>query len=196
MYMPISCSGRLQFERYCNPRKNLVFERHQFWQISQKDSETADQFVTRLKSKVKSCEYSAVDDMVRDKFVFSIRDLTVKELLLREDERTLEKVISMARASEASKEQIKMMGTKEQNSENPSVNEIRSGDKQSKVLRVGRDQVRDRKRRNVNFVVLLTRGDLVLPLAKHAATAIRKTISRMSAEKECEILGGKLYMPW
>ena len=50
--------------------------------------------------------------------------------------------------------------------------------------------------RNVNFVVLLTRGDLVLPLAKYAATARRKTISRMSAEKECEILAGKLYMPW
>ena len=55
----------------------------------------------------------------------------MKELLLREDKRTLEKVISMARASEASKEQIKMMGAKEQNSENPSVNEIRSGDKQN-----------------------------------------------------------------
>ena len=36
----------------------------------------------------------------------------------------------MARASEASKEQIKMMGTKEQNSEIPSVNEIRYSDKQ------------------------------------------------------------------
>ena len=42
-----------QFERYCNPRKNVVFERHQFWQITQKDSETVDQFVTRLKNKVK-----------------------------------------------------------------------------------------------------------------------------------------------
>ena len=63
-----------------------------------------DQFVTRLKSKVKSCEYSEVDDMVREKFVFSIRDLTVKERQLREDKLTMEKAISMARASEASKE--------------------------------------------------------------------------------------------
>ena len=62
-----------QFERYCNPRKNVVFERHQFWQITQKDSETMDQFVTSLKNKVKSCEYLLpVDDMLRDKFVFSI----------------------------------------------------------------------------------------------------------------------------
>ena len=64
-----------------------------------------DQFVTRLKNKVKSCEYSSpVDDMVRDKFVLSIRDLQVKERVLREEKPTLEKVISMARASEASKE--------------------------------------------------------------------------------------------
>ena len=116
-----------QFERYCNPRKNVVFERYQFWQITQKDSETVDQFVTRLKNKVKSCEYTAVDDMVRDKFVFSTRDLSVKERLLREDKLTLEKAISMARASEALKEQVKAMGTKEKNDENPSVNEIRAG---------------------------------------------------------------------
>ena len=73
-----------QFKRYCNFRKNVLFERYQFWQITQKDSETVDQFVTRLKSKVKSCEYESVDDLVRDKFEFSIRDLAVtKERMLR-----------------------------------------------------------------------------------------------------------------
>ncbi|PFX14755.1 Retrovirus-related Pol polyprotein from transposon opus [Stylophora pistillata] len=117
-----------QFEQYCNSRKNVVFERYQFWQITQKDSETVDQFVTRLKNKVKSCEYpSPVDDMLRDKFVFSIRDLQVKERLLRDEKLTLEKVISMARSSEASKEQIKVMGPMEQNNANPTVNEIRAG---------------------------------------------------------------------
>ncbi|XP_078355928.1 uncharacterized protein LOC144640716 [Oculina patagonica] len=100
-----------QFERYCNPRKNVVFERHQFWQITQKASGTVDQLVTRLKNKAKSCKYTVVDDMVRDKFVFSIRDLTVKERLLRGDKLTLEKAISTARASEASKEQVKAMFT-------------------------------------------------------------------------------------
>ena len=123
-----------QFEQYCNPRKNAVFERHQFWQITQKDSETVDQLVTRLKNKVKSCEYpSPVDDMVLDKFVFSIRDLQVKERLLREETLTLEKAISMARASEASKEQIKVMGPKEQNVniENPTVSWRRQTGKKS-----------------------------------------------------------------
>ena len=123
-----------QFERYCNPRKNVDFERYQFWQITQKDSETVDQFVTRLKNKVKSCEYESVDDTVRDKFVFSIRDLDVRERLLRDENLTLEKAICMARASEASKEQIKAMAPKEhmKSNENPSLNEIRYGGKQKK----------------------------------------------------------------
>ena len=68
-----------QFERNCNPRKNKVFERYQFWQITQKDSKTVDQFITQLKNKVKSCEnhVKSVEGMVRGKFVFSIRDLSV-----------------------------------------------------------------------------------------------------------------------
>lgn len=94
-----------QFEQYCDPRKNVVFERYQFWQITQKDSETVDQFVTRLKNKVKSCKYpSPVDDMLRDKFVFSIRDLQVEELLKRDVRLIQEKAISMARSSKAFKE--------------------------------------------------------------------------------------------
>ena len=69
-----------------------------------------DQFVTLLKNKVKSCEYSLLVDDMQDKFVFSIPDLQVKERLLREEKLTLEKAISIARASEASKEHIKVMG--------------------------------------------------------------------------------------
>lgn len=54
-----------QFEQYCNFRKNVVFERYQFWQIIQKDFEIVDQFVICLKNKVKFCEYLLlVDDMV------------------------------------------------------------------------------------------------------------------------------------
>ena len=66
-----------RFEQYCNPRENVVFERYQFWKIDQEESEMVDQFVTRLKNKVKSCEYTSVDDMVRDKFVFSMQDLAI-----------------------------------------------------------------------------------------------------------------------
>ena len=71
--------------------------------------------------------------MVRDKFVFSMQDLTVKERLLREEKLTLEKALSMTRAAEVSKEQIKVMNVREQSSEaNKSVNVLQYGAKEGK----------------------------------------------------------------
>lgn len=59
-----------QFERYCNPRKNVVFERLQFWQITE-EFRNRGSICHAFENKVKSCECWSVDDMVRDKFVFS-----------------------------------------------------------------------------------------------------------------------------
>ena len=70
--------------------------------------------------------------MVRDKFVFSIRDLVVNERILRDEKLTLDKAICMARASEDSKEQIKAMAPKEHSNENTSLNEVQYGGKQKK----------------------------------------------------------------
>nr|XP_039255361.1 uncharacterized protein K02A2.6-like [Styela clava] len=99
-----------KFENYCNQRKNVVFERHQFWQSSQDVTETIDQFVTKLRSKVKSCAFKEEpEDMIRDCFIFNMRDHGVKERLLREDELTLVQAINMARAAETSKQQIHKM---------------------------------------------------------------------------------------
>ena len=71
----------------------------------------------------------------------------MKERLLREEK------LSMARASKASKEQIKVMGPKEQNIENPTVNEIQAGGgRQEKILHVDRDQVWAHTKESARFV--------------------------------------------
>ena len=66
----------------------------------------------------------------------------MKERLLREEKLTLEKAVGMARASEASKEQLKIMNSRAQSSEgNQSVNVLRSEVNQSaNVLRSGAHQ--------------------------------------------------------
>ena len=108
----------------------------------------------------------------------------------------------MARASEASKEQVKAMGTKEQNDENPSVNMKferavqRVVTNKSKIHRVDRDQEQARKRSSAPFVVLLTRGDLAQLSEKRVIIARKKVISRVFAERECGTLAGKLCTPW
>ena len=41
-----------KFERHCNPRKNLTFERHLFFSRNQQEGETIDAFVTELRIPV------------------------------------------------------------------------------------------------------------------------------------------------
>ena len=78
------------FERFCSSQKNLLYERHGFWQLSQQDGEPVDAYLTRLKLKVDYCEYdkegwipAVKAEMLRDKFIFGIRDDALKERLLR-----------------------------------------------------------------------------------------------------------------
>ena len=107
------------FERFCSSQKNLLYERHGFWQLSQQDGEPVDAYLTRLKLKVDYCEYdkegwipAVKAEMLRDKFIFGIRDDALKERLLRETgELTLERAVSLAQRSESSKLQVKEMST-------------------------------------------------------------------------------------
>lgn len=63
------------FKNYCSPQKNVVFERHQFWSHPMSPGITVDRYITELRQKSKDCEFGRnVDDMIRDKLVFSIND--------------------------------------------------------------------------------------------------------------------------
>ena len=129
--------------------------------------------------------------MVRDKFVFSIRDLAVKERLLRDEKPTLEKAICMVRASEASKEQIKAMAPKEHSNENPPLNEIRYGGKQKKNTPRRPGSGPTSQQGNSSFVVLLTRGVLVLLLVKRVVICQRQDHFARVCRKKLQDLGGK-----
>lgn len=97
-------------EKYCLPKKNVVFERHQFWAYPMPDSITIDKYLTDLKQKSKDCEFGTMEsDMIRDKIVFSTTDQRLKERLLREVNLTLEKTVDICRAAEAAKTQIQAM---------------------------------------------------------------------------------------
>ena len=75
-----------KFHDYSSPRKNTLFKRFKFWNRSQQEGETVDQFVTELKRMIKNCEYTeSTDAMVRDRLVFGIRDEKVQSQLLHID---------------------------------------------------------------------------------------------------------------
>ena len=91
-------------ERYCNPRDNEVIESHRFWNIPYQ--EPLDKFLTELKMRAAACNFLEKDRMLRDKIVFTVTG-KLQELLLSEDNLTLDKAVKICRAFERSNRQVK-----------------------------------------------------------------------------------------
>ena len=100
-----------KFEKYCNPRRNVAYERHVFNTRAQMESESIDGYVTELKILASSCEFGDLkDSLIRDRIVCGVRNETVRLRLLREEDLSLQKAMDICRASEASEQQIKQEG--------------------------------------------------------------------------------------
>ena len=65
---PFEACVRVLDEHFA-PNANLPFERHQFRQMSQLNSEKVDQFVSRLRQKASTCEFANVDEGIRDQLI-------------------------------------------------------------------------------------------------------------------------------
>ena len=94
---------------YCNPRKNIPFERYLFNSRQQEPGKSFDRYVTSLRQIADKCDFGAItpDDLLRDRIIFGIADNKVRERLLREPELNLSKTLDICRASEMSQAQIK-----------------------------------------------------------------------------------------
>ena len=92
-----------KFKTYCEPRKNEVFERYKFWQRDQRQEhrENIDQWVNDLRILLSTCEYGQQkESSLRDRIVFGVADIRVKERLLRESDLTLEKALYICHIAE------------------------------------------------------------------------------------------------
>ena len=59
-----------KFQAYCELRKNITWERHVFNTCNQEVGETIDHYVTKLKTKARSCEFGTLkDSLIRDRIV-------------------------------------------------------------------------------------------------------------------------------
>ena len=97
-----------KFETYCTPKKNTTYERHKFFTRNQKSDETIDQYVTELRTMAKNCEFGDLcDSLIRDRIICGIPDNTLRERLLRVEDLTLDKAITMYRTADSTKEHIK-----------------------------------------------------------------------------------------
>ena len=103
-----------KFDSYCEPRKNLPFERYRFNRRVQEPGETYDQYRTALRKIAGGCEFATItpDEILRDRLVFGIRDSKVRERLLRESKLTLVKTDEICHAAESMMAQMKVVDGK------------------------------------------------------------------------------------
>ena len=120
---------------YCEPRKNIPFERYRFNRRIQEPGETYDQYRTALRKLAEGCNFATItpEEILRDRLLFGIREPKLRERLLRETTLTLAKTDEICRASESTTAQMKLM----EKEENPSstVNAVREKSKNLKVPR-------------------------------------------------------------
>lgn len=74
------------FQNYCVPKRNESVCRYQFFQRTQQEGESFDDFVTELRRLSMDCAFGAIkDSLIKDKIVSGITNAQVKDRLLREE---------------------------------------------------------------------------------------------------------------
>lgn len=95
-----------KFEDHFAPKRNESFTRWNFFRLKQ-GTETFDEFLTEIKTKVQGCNFADLSDgLLRDKIVYGIRNDSVREKLLAEEDLTLEKAIQICKISEQASKQL------------------------------------------------------------------------------------------
>ena len=100
-----------KYEEYCEPRRNVPFERYRFNCRMQEAGETYDQYRTALLKLAEGCDFQTItpDQILRDRLVFGVRDPKVRERLLREAKLTLAKTDEICHAAESMLTQLKVV---------------------------------------------------------------------------------------
>lgn len=94
-----------KFDSYFRVRRNVTFERARFNRRSQKEGETAEQYITELYTLIEFCEYGDLkEEMLRDRLVVGIRDVGLSDKLQTDPDLTLERAKRMIRQKEAARE--------------------------------------------------------------------------------------------
>ena len=100
-----------QLERYFKPKVNPVVERHTFNMTTYEEGRV-EEYVAKLKAQARKCDFEAgaVDHLIRDKLVATCPSSKVKEAMLKEENLTLGRAITIWSTDSTVKEQARRMG--------------------------------------------------------------------------------------
>ncbi len=105
-----------KFDEHFRGKRRLMFSRYKFWSYEDPEGQELMEYVTTLRTLADQCEFTERDNMIRDKLVFSLKDLQLKERLLDVDILTLQTTIEKCQSAETTRKEIKLMteGVKEE----------------------------------------------------------------------------------
>ncbi|XP_062700585.1 uncharacterized protein K02A2.6-like isoform X2 [Aedes albopictus] len=95
-----------KLDSHFEPFRRRTYERHQFRQIAQKPSERFSDFVLRLRTQVKRCEYDKPDEMILDQIVEKCVSGKLRQKMLKKD-MTLEEVEAVGTSMEESEKKLR-----------------------------------------------------------------------------------------
>ena len=99
-----------KFDAFFDVRKNVIYERARFNRRNQLEGESAEQYITCLYSLIETCEYGTLkEELLRDRLIVGIRDVTLSGKLQIDADLTLEKAKKAIRQKEAVHEQQRQL---------------------------------------------------------------------------------------
>ena len=134
-----------KLDSYFRVEENIPYERHVFRQLTQREGETADQFIVRLQKQARHRDFGAgLNDHLRDQLIEKLTNFELKRKLLEHRNITLEEALNKARAWEAAGRQATNMSTSLRQVEGDNVNAVRGrqdwqGEKGRKCYNCGRE---------------------------------------------------------
>ena len=101
-----------KFTAYCQPLKNVPFERYKFYSRIQESGESYDHYQTALRQLVERFEFESItpNQILHDKLAFGIRNSKVCLRLLREKNLSLEKTDEICRSHKTMVQQVRVVG--------------------------------------------------------------------------------------
>ncbi|KAL4719258.1 hypothetical protein ACJJTC_004978 [Scirpophaga incertulas] len=94
-----------KFSKFCDPARNINFERHVFFELYQKD-DTFEKYLSSLKSKSKTCEFGNLrSSLILTQMIRGIKDVNMRERLLSKQNLELDEAVRWCRAAETASRQ-------------------------------------------------------------------------------------------
>ena len=98
-----------RFRKHVQPKLNPIFSRYKF-NLATQGTDTIEQYLTKLETLAKDCNFNDPDEMIRDRIVFGVSEEKAREKLIKVgSDLTLDRAVQIVQTYEYSQIQLKAM---------------------------------------------------------------------------------------